>query len=58
MECVFVCVCDLHTHAYAHLTWLQMGTGRAECPSDDSLHVGVCLWTHLALIVRLSWQES
>lgn len=53
---IYVCVC-LCVHVYAHLTQLQMSTGRAKCPSDDSLHVRVCLWTHLALIVCFNEQR-
>lgn len=45
---VFLCAC---THAYARLTSLQMSSGRAKCPLDDTLPVRVCLRTHLATII-------
>lgn len=48
---VFLCAC---TQAYARRTSLQMSSGRAKCPLDDTLPVRVCLRTHLAAIIRSS----
>lgn len=62
--CVCVCVCPsvcfmcACTHAYARLTSLQMSSGRAKCPLDDTLPVRVCLRTHLATIIRSNGGQS
>lgn len=46
---VFLCA---GMHAYARLTSLQMSSGRAKCPLDDTLPVRVCVRTHLATMIR------